>query len=345
MLAARYLDRDTSLSVTQISRPVPGPGELRIDLEAASICGTDLHYLDPTLDYTPDRTPITLGHEGAGRVAATGDGVERVIPGDRVAVNYVIGCGRCRHCTAGFENRCLDRSSVGHDVDGTFAESIVLPERAVAPLGSSVPFDWGSLTSCAVSTAYHAINRAGPIRGRTVLVTGAGGVGLSTIMWADVSGAADVIAADPIADQRRLAERLGADLAIDPDPESADPPPDDLEADVEVAIECSGSEPAMDYAIAAVAGDNEFASGTVVSVGLQETPIEVPYWGLREGTLRISGDHTRSELREIVRLLDRGRVDLDPLLTHRVALEDIEAGIETLRNPDGPVGRVVVEVP
>lgn len=347
MLAARYIDSETPFRITEVDRQTPGEHEVVVDLEVASLCGTDLHYLDPSLEYSPDRTPLTLGHEGAGTVAATGPAVTTVETGQRVFVNYVIGCGNCTNCVAGYDNRCLDRRSVGHDVDGTFAESVVLPEGAVVAMGQDIPMEWGSLTSCAVSTGFHAINRADIDGGDVVLITGAGGVGLSTVMWADFLGAAEIIVSDPVRQKLGLAKQLGADRTVDPSSTDITEYLDTVGSSrgIDVAIECSGSRSAMASAVGAVSGKNQFSSGRVVSVGLQEDPIEIPYWGLREGQCLVSGDHTRAELLRIVDILDRKQVDPSPLLTHRVSLETLDNGIEILRDPDEPVGRIAVTIP
>jgi D-arabinose 1-dehydrogenase-like Zn-dependent alcohol dehydrogenase len=334
------------MALEEVDRPTAADGEVLVDLQAASLCGSDLHYLDPDSAFEPSTAPVTLGHEGAGVVADVGEGVTGLAVGDRVLVNYVLSCGRCRPCLEGHDNRCRNRTSVGHDVDGTFAEYVAVPARSAVPMSSAVPYEWGSLTGCAVATGYHALARADIAPGDAVLVTGAGGVGSSATMWADFRGAGTVLVSDVVDAKLDRAREMGADETIDAADESVG---DRVEAatdgrGVDAAIECSGAAPAMEQAVAAVDGDNRFESGTVVSVGLQEEPLEVRYWGLREGALMVSGDHTGSELGEIVRLLEAEKVDPSPLITHRFDLADVDEAVETLEDPDEAVGRIVLDV-
>jgi propanol-preferring alcohol dehydrogenase len=344
MRVARFTETGEPFAVREVDRPDVGPGEVRIEIGAASLCGSDVHYLDEDSDFDPETVPITLGHEGAGTVLETGPGVEHVATGDRVAIHYVLSCGNCEPCLEGHDNRCRHRRSIGSHVDGTFAEEIAVPARSALPMGD-VPVEWGSIAACAVSTPFHALRRANVTAGDTVAVFGAGGVGLHAVLWADVLGAERVIAVDPARAQRDGAREYGADVLLDPASEDA---VEAIRAETDgwgadVAVECSGSPAAMDAAIRCVDGANRYESGTVASVGLQHEPLSATYWGLREGELLVSGDHTRAELRTILDLLSAGRVDLSHSITHRVGLEEIASGIEIIEESDERVGRVIVE--
>lgn len=344
MLAARFHEAGAPFVVEEIPEPEAGPGEVLVDVRAASLCGSDAHYQDDDSDFDPRTTPLTLGHEGAGVVEAVGEGVDHVAPGDRVAIHYVSACGDCKPCLAGSDNRCRNRESIGSDLDGTFAERIAVPEHCAVPMGD-VSFEWGSIASCAVATAYHAVERADVGPGDTVAVFGVGGVGLHATLWAAFRGAGQVIAVDPVEPKLEGARAYGADLTVDPtddDPvEAIRDATDGWGADV--TLECSGSPDAMAAAIEAVNGGNQFESGTAVSVGLQHEPLSATYWGLREGGLLVSGDHTRGELRTILDLLENGRVDLSESITHRVSLDEINEGIALLDAAER-VGRVIVEL-
>jgi D-arabinose 1-dehydrogenase-like Zn-dependent alcohol dehydrogenase len=341
MLAARFDGEE--LALVEVDEPEPDPDEVVVEVRAASICGSDVNYLRGKTE--PGTVPITLGHEGAGVVAATGDAVDHVVAGDRVLIHYIQSCGHCGPCLAGADNRCRNRRSVGHHTDGTFAEQVCVTDRAVQHLPDGVPFAWGSVAGCAVATGYHAVERGGVGPGDLVVIFGAGGVGLHATLWADFRGAGRVVVVDPLAAQREKATEYGADLTVDPTSEDVLDAVHDLSAGygADVTLECSGAAAAMEQAVDAVSMDNGYESGTAVSVGIQTESIEVGYDDVREGGLRVSGDHTRGELYEIRRLLAAEAVDLSPSVTHTVALADIHEGIDLFTDEDEPTGRVVVE--
>jgi D-arabinose 1-dehydrogenase-like Zn-dependent alcohol dehydrogenase len=152
------------------------PSQVHVRVEAASLCGSYLEVLTgespPGFEYPP-----LLGHEGSGEVVEAGSAVTGLTKGDRVAVHYPVTCDRCEHCLAGHDNRCSERESIGTHRDGTFAEYVAIPGRNAIDIGS-LPAEWGSIASCAVSTAYHAASVAEVGHGDAVAVFGAGGVGL-----------------------------------------------------------------------------------------------------------------------------------------------------------------------
>jgi 2-desacetyl-2-hydroxyethyl bacteriochlorophyllide A dehydrogenase len=345
MRAVRFHEPGEPFAVEDVPRPTPGPDEVLVEIRAASVCGSDVHYRTGGGDFAPSTAPLTLGHEGAGVVAEAGEHVTGPAVGDRVVVNYVESCGDCRPCLRGNDNRCRERVSVGHDVPGTFAEYVAVPARSALALPEDVPFEWGSVAACAVATAYHALRRARIEPGDAVAVFGVGGVGQHAVMWADFLGAGSVIAIDPVAAKLEAAADRGADVTLDPTEDDVLAAVADATdgRGVDVAVECSGSTAAIEQAIDSVNGDNKYESGTVVSVGLQEEPMEVEYWGLREGQLLVSGDHTREELRRILDLAGRGRIDLSPSISHRMGLAEANDAIDLLVENEGRVGRIVLE--
>lgn len=344
MFALQLASEGESLRRTEVEKPAPGPGEVLVRIRATSLCGSDLHHIEGHT--TPGTFPITLGHEAAGVVAETGAGVDRVAVGDHVVVHYIISCGACEACSRGLDNQCTRRTSIGNHVDGTFAEFIAVPAENALVMDDEVPFSWGSISACAVSTGFHALEVADIDPGDTVVVFGAGGVGLHAVLWSSFFGAGSTVAVDLVEDKLDIAREHGATHTINP-----------AEADVEtvlenefgasgvdVAIECSGSPRAMEQAIASVNGDNQYASGTVVSVGLQTEPFEVEYWGIREGSISVSGDHTRAELQQIISLMEADRIDLSPSITHRFPFDEYEEAVEVLKAEDESVGRIVLEL-
>jgi len=341
MLAARYRGAGEPFSIDEVKTPSPDPHEVLVDIQKATLCGTDLHYHLGNAD--PDDMPLTMGHEGAGIVAETGSSVDSVVEGESVAIHYVLSCGDCEPCLKGYDNRCRNRQSIGTHVDGTFAEYIALPARNVFKI-SDIPFGWASIAGCAVSTGYHAVRRSGLNQSDIAIIFGVGGVGLHTVLWADFLGA-KVIAVDPVKSKLNGARKYGADVMLDP---TNDDVLDAIESEtdgwgVDVAIECSGTSQAMDQAIKAIKGNNNYASGTAVSVGVQHDPLKATYWGLREGQVMVSGDHTRAELKKIIKLLERGEVDLSHSITHEVNLHDVNEGLHMLKGESERIGRIAID--
>ena len=343
MRAARLQQGRNHLSVEEIDKPSVGPRDVLVNVRAASICGSDVHHLSGELPIEDERRPLTLGHEGAGIVVETGDTVTSFEEGDRVTINYVISCGNCDPCLRGYDNRCRSRKSIGSDLDGTFAEYIVLPARSAIKLPEAISYELGSIASCAISTAFHAVERAELEKGDTVVVFGVGGVGLHAVLLASLSLSQTVIAVDPLDAKLDVAEEYGADVTINPDEENATEVirglTDGYGADV--TLECSGSPLALEQAIEAINGTNRFASGTAVSVGYQPSEIKATYWGLREGQLLVAGDHTRSELRRLMKLLESKRLNLTDSISSTTELGDINDSIAQVNK--GTAGRLIIE--
>jgi 2-desacetyl-2-hydroxyethyl bacteriochlorophyllide A dehydrogenase len=346
MKAARFTAESASFSVENVDEPDVGPNDVLVRIEAAGVCGSDAHYRDPESDFEPEEVPLTMGHEGAGEVVEVGSDVDSLASGDRVLLHYIISCGECRHCRRGQENRCPNRDVLGHDVDGTFGEYVSLPARCALPMSDDVPYEWGAIASCAVATAYHAVQRADLRAGETVTVFGIGGVGQHVVMWADFFGAGKVIAVDLFEEKLDTATEFGADVTIDGrEDEVVDTIMEETDGfGSDVSIECSGSSIAMEQCLDSISGSNMFASGRAVSVGLQHEPFEAEYWGLREGSLMVSGDHTGHELQEIIRLMEEGKIDLEKSITHSHPLTDVNEALEQLENNEGDIGRIVLDL-
>ncbi len=344
MLAARFKKPGDNFSVEEVDVPSIGPDDVLVEIKAAGICGSDVHYKKG--DASPSRIPLTLGHEGAGIVRSVGSNVSNVRNGDHVIVHYVISCGNCKPCLQGFDNRCRNRISIGHDVDGVFAEFIKIPSRNALKMANHIPFEWGAITACAVSTAFHAVKRSGLKKSDTVAVFGIGGVGIHAVMWAKFFGAGRVIAVDIVDSKLEAASEYGADVVVNSARQDVleviGRETEDWGADV--TIECSGSAEAMKQAIKAIKGKDLFETGTVVSVGLQTKPFEFEYWNLREGWATVSGDHTRFDLYQIIKLIEAGRIDLSKSVTHEISLKEINEGVDLIESRKEHVERIVINM-
>jgi threonine 3-dehydrogenase len=311
--------------VELVERPIPepGPGEVLLHMEAASICGTDIHlfHWDPWAAEIL-KPPIVLGHELAGRVAAMGAGVTRVREGDLVGVESHIVDWTCAQCRAGQMHLCRNLRVFGAHVDGGFAEYVVVPEanaiesNALDPAVVALQEPMGN----AVHAAF-----VEPIEGRSVAVTGCGPIGLLSVAIAKASGASWVVATDVEPYRLEIARRMGADLALDArDPETVARIEEATGGDgVDVVLEMSGSQPALEQAL-------EFVTrgGRISLLGIFASPVELHLSDLviQKG-LRLHGVYGRKIYETWERtqsLLRSGAVDPTPLITHRYDLAEWE---------------------
>ncbi len=229
------------LEERQLADPVPGPGEVLVDVHFAGICHSDAHY---RADASRVRLPVTLGHEVAGVVAAVGEGVEEVAAGDRVALHYLTENG----------------DMLGKERDGGYAERIVVPASNAVRVPASVPLDQAAIMMCSTATALHAL-RVAPLQpGESVAILGFGGLGISALQLARALGASRVYTVDPVAAKQRLAAAMGAiPVALDELPE------------VDVALDFAGHE------ATAVAALRRLATGgrlVVVAINLRQLTID-----------------------------------------------------------------------
>ncbi|MFA1611591.1 alcohol dehydrogenase catalytic domain-containing protein [Halobellus rubicundus] len=235
--AALVDEPDTDgFTVKDVELDDPKAGEVRVEIEYAGACHTDWHAVEGALQRN---YPVVAGHEGAGRVVEVGPGVTGVEPGDRVLTLWVPACGVCEMCVKGMQHLCvrggeslyeghlLDDTCRFHDGDedlaqfltlGTFAEEVVVPESEVYPIPDELPTDVASIIGCGVVTGYGSgAHRADIEPNDTVVVVGAGNVGLNAVQGATHAGAGTVIASDPVAMKREKALEFGADRAVDPE--------------------------------------------------------------------------------------------------------------------------------
>jgi threonine dehydrogenase-like Zn-dependent dehydrogenase len=197
-----------NLELREFSDPVPGAGQVLVQLKSSGICGSDLHF------YRAAEPPeVIAGHEGAGIVAAVGENVKTVSEGKRVSVYHSIGCGTCRFCREGNVQQCEVRKGLGWQYPGTFAEYVVVPEQNCMPLPDELSFDDGAILACAGGTAYSLIDKLNIKKSMTVVVFGAGPVGLCAVMIAK-HFAGRVISVDIDNSKLDFAVKRGADYTI-----------------------------------------------------------------------------------------------------------------------------------
>src|SRR3954466_12611691 len=229
MRAAIFDKPGSPLTVEAVSPAAVGPTDVLVRLPASGICHSDL---GPARGALGDTGPTVLGHEGAGVVDSVGANVSSLRRGDRVIATWVAPCDRCFWCTSGEAQACADwphppaarfRRGDGSVVQsglgalGTFAEAMIVDERALVHVATDLPDEQLALIGCGVTTGVGAVfNTAAVTPGSSVAASGCGGVGQSVIQGARIAGAGPIIAIDPVEMKRRAAIELGATHAIDP---------------------------------------------------------------------------------------------------------------------------------
>lgn len=335
MRAAVLESFDAPLHVVERPDPTAGYGQAVVRTRAAGLCRTDLKIISGAIPTVA--LPRILGHEIAGEVVSVGPGVTEVEPGQHVLVMLDVSCGRCRHCRGGALDHCANLRRLGLEEDGGLAELVVAPAANLIPLPESIDFEQAAVLPDAVGSPYHAIRLAGVGPAQTVAVYGLGGLGLSAVQVARLRGATVIgIARTPA--RRALAEQLGATWTIDPD----DGP---VSAQVRALTDGLGVDAFID--LVGIAGSAEHAvgstrkGGTVVVLGYLVDRLDVPMMRLvyDEIVVRGSRGSTREDMLQVVDLVADGHIT--PVIGHRLALDEINAGLDRLRAGD-VIGRSVV---
>jgi L-idonate 5-dehydrogenase len=320
-------------------REVPSltPHGVLVRVRAGGICGSDLHYYfeGRNGDFVI-REPLIPGHEFSGEVAAIGSEVSRVSPGDRVAIHPGRNCGRCPACRAGRGNLCRNVFFMGSasrfpHMQGGFADYVLVEESQCHPVSPDLPFTTSAFAE-PLAVALHAVERAGPMLGRSVLIAGAGPIGLLVLLAARRAGAEQVCVTDILDEPLALGRDIGADATV-----NVRTAPEALAREAEaaggfeVAFEVSGNPAGLASCLESVR-----AGGTVVQVGTLP-PGRFPVAGnlvmAKEIDLRGAMRFDR-EFAHAVACLDRGLIDVAPLLTASVPAHDAVAAFALARQRD-----------
>jgi len=344
MKAVRLVATRRPLELQEVPVPECGPGEALVQVHAAGICHSDVHYRAGVSFAGP--LPLTLGHEVAGVVAQVGPDVRQVRVGDRVCVHYLATCGACAWCAGGHEQFCADGQMLGKHRPGGFAEYTVMPARSLFVLPPEISFAHGAALMCSSATALHALRKARLQPGESVAVFGLGGLGASAVQLARALGAAAVYAVDLNPAKLALAESFGA---IPVNARSADPVAEILRLTggrgVNVALELIGLPLTMQQAVRVLG-----KLGRAALAGLTQQPFGVnAYTELINQEAEIIGvsDHLAREIPELLRLTVEGRLDLRPIVTRAVPLEAaaINAVLDELESFGGATRTVVSVMP
>lgn len=339
MKAARFTQPGQPLEIVDIPAPSPGRGEALVRVRAVGICGSDVHI---TEGHTPVAfTPITLGHEIAGDIAELGpDASANLAVGQVVFVNPMVGCNACRFCEAGQVNFCAQRTIIGIQREGALAEYVVAPAANLTPMPSGLGYPEIALIESA-GTSNHAVRVLDPGPGDTVVVIGAGGLGMQALRIARARGAeVYAIDADPRARERSL--EAGASAVFDASATVAEI----LDAiglpdGVDGVIDCVGIQPTFTNALELLR-----LNGHVAIIGIGGRPLSLtPPAHFMRRALRVSGiyGYTSEDIAEVAARLVDGSLDLRASVSATYPLDEVNAGIRLFADRvDSPV-RVVIE--
>lgn len=336
--------------------PLPGKpaeGWVTIKVHWCGICGSDLHEYVAGPVFIPVDKPhpltglmgqVTLGHEFSGEIAALGAGVKDYDVGDRVTADACQHCGKCYYCTHGLYNLCENLAFTGLMNNGAFAEYVNVPAELLYKLPDDFPSEAGALIE-PLSVGLHAVKKAGNMVGQTVVVVGAGTIGLCTIMCAKAAGAGRIIALEMSSARKKKALEVGATLVIDPKECDAIAEIKALTGGygADVSFECIGNKNTAKLAIDVIR-----KAGKAVMVGIFEEPSAFNFLEIVATEKEIIGSLAyNGEFADVIRFIADGRIDVQPLITGRISLADIVAqGFEELvNNKDGNVKIIAKPIP
>jgi 2-desacetyl-2-hydroxyethyl bacteriochlorophyllide A dehydrogenase len=296
------------LDIREVAEPTPNPGEVIVKVAAVGICGSELHgFVTHAARRTP---PLIMGHEFCGTVAAVADGVSGFRPGDRVAVNSVIFCGHCEECLEGQSHLCREGEVYGTKRSGAFAELCAAPASTLLPWPESVSPFQAALTE-PLANAVHALSLTRLRFPETLLIFGAGTIGLFVLQVARMAGAFRLVVADVSDARLEVARQLGADIICNPRTSDVVSAVRDLTRGrgADVAVDAVGAAETRNAAVMATR-----PGGEIVWLGLHDDPTQVSGFAVVLGERRISGSFavTPRDLRVALGLFAAGKIELAP---------------------------------
>lgn len=352
----RPYSESNPLKIEEVELDPPGDNEVVVKIKAAGLCHSDLSVIDAN---RPRPLPMVLGHEASGEIVEVGHGVKSLEVGDHVVFAFLPSCGQCLYCQTGRAALCEPGAKANGDgtllgghrrikKDGKylyhhlgvsgFAEYAVASEYSLVKIDKGIPFEIAALFGCAVMTGVGAIVNTSHIKlGDSVLVVGLGGVGFSAVLGALAAGASKVIAADISASKREKALELGAHEVIDSSEKDALQQIQDLTGGgVDISAEFAGAVPALEYAFNATKRGGITVTGALPHPDARLSLSPVVLVG-QEKTLKgcyLGSSVPKRDIPAYLKLYETDRLPIQKLITHKLTLEDINKGFETLAAGD-----------
>lgn len=332
MKAAIFREPKTPLTIEDVPTPTIRPDEVLVRVAACGVCHTDLHYIDHGVP-TFKSPPLILGHECSGVIAEVGSQVKQWQAGDRVLLPAVLSCGSCQMCRLGRENICQQMVMFGNHVDGAYAEYVAAPAKDIFRLPDEIPLYEGAIIADALSTPYHAVkNRARVQPGDKVVVFGCGGVGINVVQMAAAAGGL-VIAVDVKDEKLELAKQLGAWSVVNSQAADVKKVVKRLfDGGADIALEAIGHPATIEQAFECTRTGGRLC---VVGYSDQIAGLNAARLMFREMEIVGSLGCRPVDYPNVIQLVARGRVKLEPVVTHRFPLDAINDALDVLRRGEG----------
>lgn len=324
-MKAAFIEKPHSLNIVDKNIPSIKPKEVLLKVHACGVCGTDIHIYEGVMPWA--RLPLIPGHEFSGVVVDVGENVDTISIGDVVAVDPNIACGLCRYCRSGRRNLCSKVESIGVTRDGGFAEYVVAPVSQLYKIPSGLSLDEAAFTE-PVACCLHGITRLSIKPGEDVLIVGAGPIGLIHLQLAKRAGAGRVIVVEVNDVRLKLAEKLGADLTVNPSKEDVTEVINSLLRGkaVEAAIDAAGGSKSLTSALKCLEPGGRLL---VFGVASEEDIWCIKPYDIYKRELTIIGSFINPyEMDAALNLLASGAIDVKPLISHIINLGDLEKALK-----------------
>ncbi|MDD2958709.1 MAG: zinc-dependent alcohol dehydrogenase family protein [Lachnospiraceae bacterium] len=329
-MKAAFFEGNGVLEIRETEIPVlDREDEMLLKVEACSICGTDVHVLSVPPSY-PMEPGNVLGHELVGQVVKIGPAVKKFKIGDRVVVNPNEYCGKCRYCQANLPNHCENIVPMGLGGEGGFAEYIKATEKMSYKIKKDLPTNLAVFAE-PLACVVNGMQKVRPNPGESVLIIGAGPIGLIFLKLMKSCGVYPIIVSEPSAVRREFAKKMGADYVVDPMKENLEERVLEITSvGVDLAADVVGSQ--MSQAISCAR-----RGGTVLLFGVNTSVHPaVSQSDIVQKELRVQGTWlANATFPKAVAILEAGKVELEPLITHVLPLEQLEQGVNYMRSGEG----------
>lgn len=328
----KYEKGNGNLEIRDVPIPVPEPGQVKIEVKAAGICGSDLHIYHDDIAI-PVRPPVTIGHEFSGVVIEVGEGVTSCKPGDRVVSETAFSyCMECEHCKSGYYNLCNQRRTLGYWYNGVFARYTVVPQSRIHLLPEQVDFTSGAMIE-PLACVTHAVYDLSTLQAAdVVLVSGPGPIGIMTALVAKAQGARVILSGTTAdAERLKLAESLGVDCVVNVENQNLESLVQEFTSGrgADAVFECSGNGAATNMGIRLCK-----KRGYFVQVGLGGKPITFDIEALCYREIKFTGSlgSRFSSWNKAIDLVSAGKVNLLPLASHTFPITHWQEAFELFEN-------------
>lgn len=331
----KYASGSGNLEIRNVPEPVPGPGQVKIEVKAAGICGSDIHIYHSDIAI-PVKPPVIIGHEFSGEIAEVGEGVTQWKPGDRVTSETAFSfCGVCELCRSGFYNLCNERKTLGYWYNGAFAKYTVVPEQRLHRLADHVDFVTGAMMEPLACITHAALELTTIKAGDLVLISGPGPIGLMALQLARAEGAVVVVSGTDVdTDRLKMAAELGADHTVNI-----------IETDLQrfireltggrgadVVLECSGSGKAADSALNIVRKQGQYTQ-----IGLLGKPAMIDFDKVCYREIKVTGSlgSVWSSWNKAIQMVEQGKVKMLSLVSHQMPITQWQKAFELFETKKG----------